>query len=142
VQYFKVWRPVSTARRSRDLLLLQAMATDGTYGETLEIMAAAAAFGVSISMHVGQRRYGGCVVQEEIVSHYLCGTVEQRDVWGLPLHVHGQIYLHSTDGQHHFQWKNPAPAPALDPAPPLLLLSPPPALTLPSDWNLTDTGAS
>ena len=71
-------------------------------------------------------------------------TVEQRDVWGLPPHVHGQIYLHSTDGQHHFQWKNPAPAPApaLDPAPPLLLPPPPPALTLPSDWKLTDTERS
>ncbi len=82
-------------------------------------MAAAAAFGVSISVHVGQRRNDGHVVQEEIVSHYLCGTAEERQAAGLPPRVHGRIYLHCLDGVSDFQWKSPAlaPAPVLAPAP-------------------------
>jgi hypothetical protein len=105
------------------------MATDATYGETLEIMAAAAAFGVNISVHVGQRRHNGRVIQEEMANHYLCGTVGQRHAAGLPPHVHGRIYLHSTDGQSHYQWRSPAPLPVLlpppIPRPPLPPLSPP-----------------
>ena len=86
------------------------MAKEGFWGETLEIMAAAAAFGVNVSVHVGDRIVGGKVVQDAIANHYLCGTVEQRRADGLPPVVHGRIYLHSTDGLH-FQWKRP-PAPA------------------------------
>jgi hypothetical protein len=73
---------------------------------------------VNISVHVGQRRHNVRVIQEELANHYLCGTstVEQRNFWGLPPLVHGRIYLHSTDGQRHFQWKNPALAPAPAPA--------------------------
>jgi hypothetical protein len=90
------------------------MANDAVWGETLEIMAAASAFGVNVSVHVGQRRVGDNVVQEELANHYLCGTVEQRSADGLPPVVHGRIYLHSTDGMSHYQWKRPpAPAPAL-----------------------------
>ena len=109
------------------------MAKEGFWGETLEIMAAAAAFGVNVSVHVGDRRVGGNVVQEELANHYLCGSVEQRAADGLPPVVHGRIYLHSTDGMNHYQWKRP-PAPA--PPPPFSPPSPsspsPPAPPPPS----------
>ena len=100
------------------MLFLQEMADDAVWGETLEIMAAAAAFGVNVSVHVGLRRVGDNVVQDAIANHYLCGTVEQRRADGLPPVVHGRIYLHSTDGLH-FQWKRPrVPASAAPPNPP------------------------
>ena len=86
------------------------MAKDTVWGTDLEIMAAAAAFGVNVSVHVGQRKEGDKVTQEESTQHFLCGTVEQRAADQLPPVVHGRIYLHSTDGLH-FQWKRP-PAPA------------------------------
>jgi len=98
------------------------MAKDAVWGETLEIMAAAAAFGVNVSVHVGQRRVGGNVVQEESTQHFLCGTVEQRAADQLPPVVHGRIYLHSTDGMNHYQWKRPPPPSPPSPPPP----SPPP----------------
>jgi hypothetical protein len=104
------------------------MAKDAVWGETLEIMAAAAAFGVNISVHVGQRRgTHNQLLQEELVHHYLCGTADERRASGLPPQVHGRIFLHFTDEVSHYQWKrlnvvaphrvgiSPAPASALAP---------------------------
>jgi tRNA(Arg) A34 adenosine deaminase TadA len=107
-EYFTVWRPVSTVRRFCDTLLMQEMRTDGTWGESLEIMTAAVAFGVNITVHVGERRGTHAeLLQRETVHHFPCGTVDERRAAGLPDRVYGRIYLHSSDGSSQYQWKRP-----------------------------------